>query len=290
MVGKIRGDSATAAQQAQQAEQAGATGALGGRTVRQGRNPFAAVRNALSRVADYISAGFKNFKSLFSRSVRRGEAGEARVAATRVATAPEQVEEARGRLSLEQKGTVSVDVASIGDMFEYVSDKETGLAEQALKDFPRTDYVIGGKTMDYDTARSVQALRDLATDENGQADEKMALAVSQVAHQGLFFDGESKITLGLLHDHGVIPVGQGDDSKRIKIERLDNGDVRIDIEARKDMKTVVGSDGKTHIHLKEGSFYEYSMSVTVHAGSVAGGHPAVVEAAPLRYAYSLGEQ
>lgn len=197
---------------------------------------------------------------------------------------------ARERLSLEKTAAVPVDVAKIGKMFRYKPYKKTGLTEQALADFPRLNYVIGGKTMDNDTERSIQALQDVVTDKNGKVDKKMALAVSQVAHQGLFFDGEGEVMMELMNEHGVIPTGAGDDFQRINIERLDNGDVRVDIERRKNVRIAAGSDSRTQINLKEGSFYEYSMAVTVDARSVARGRPVLIEAAPLRYAYNISEE
>lgn len=301
MVGKIKNNPVIAAQQAQRSQQTDEAGRLGGHSVRQGRSPFAAVRNAFLRVADYISAGFRNFKSLFSRPVRGGEAGAARAAAAREGAtgehiaaqaqggvAGEQVGQGRESLALEKTESFSTDLSSIEDMFEYEADKETGLAVQMMKDLARIEYTIGGKGMECDPERSIQALHDLVRDENGKPDEKMLLAVSQVAHQGVFADGESRITLGLMHEHGVLPVGKGEVTLRIELERLDNGDVRIHAANHNEMRALIGSDGRTRIPLKEGSFYEHSRSVTLSAESVAAGQPAVT-ATPVRYAYSLNE-
>ena len=281
MVGRIRSNPAIAAQQAQQAA---ATGSMGDRSVTRGKSVFAAVRSALSRAAHYVSA---SFKSLYSRQVRVGQTHAARAAAAPQAGA----EQKDTPLALEKAGKWPADVKGLRTMFQYEAVKETGITAQMTKDITRSDYIIGGEDMQRDPGHALHSLRGLVKDKKGGFDEKMLLAVSQVAHQGLLAEGETKLIMGLFNEHGVTPAGKtgGTGNSRYEVQRLKNGDMRINASSHTDITSVIGPDGKSVSKLKDGSFYEYSFSVTISAKSVAKGQPTLT-ATPVRYAYSLNEQ
>ena len=281
MVDRIRSDPSVAARQMQNTA---AAGSLGGRSVTRGKSAFAAVGNALSRAAHYVSV---KFRSLISRHTRVGEAHTARVAATSQTRAGQE----GAPLALEKAGTWPANVNGLEQMFRYDDVMETGITEQMAKDITRSDYIIGGKDVQRDPGGALRALRDLVRDEDGKVDEKMLLAVSQIAHQGLLAEGETRLVKELFTGYGVTPAekrgGTGD--SRYELQRLDNGGIRINASSHTDVGSAVGQDGKSISKLKDGSFYEYSVSVTINAESVAKGQPALT-AAPVKYAYSLIEQ
>lgn len=75
--------SVTQAQAQQNTNAAETIGQLGPRTVRQGKADGSGltIKSALTKIADFLRAGFEEFKSLHSRSVSAGQADTARVAA-----------------------------------------------------------------------------------------------------------------------------------------------------------------------------------------------------------------
>lgn len=266
----------------QQTQQAPAVGSLGNRSVTRGKSRFAAVKDALSTAFSHIGA---KFRSLFSRRAQVGAAPTAKAAATQQTPAGQQ----GARLALEKAGTLQTNVKGTEKMFQYDDVTDTGITEQMVKDITRSDYTIGGIDVQRSPDRAVQALSDLVRDEDGKVDEKMLLAVSQIAHQGLLADGEKPLIMGLMNEHGVVPAGKksGSGDSRYDIQRLDNGDIRVSASSHADVSFLVDNEGDVN-ELKDGSFYEYSFSVTINAENVARGQPTLTST-PVRYAYSLSE-
>ena len=281
----------------QAADNANATGQLGNHTVRQGESDGtgATIRSVFSKLADYLRAGFEKFKSLFSRSVSAGQADTARVAATarqdEAGSIVGSMEEAPPRepISLKKSGFHSVNPAGLKRMFNDTNVTTDGITEQMSLDLERMDYNIDGEDMGQDKDKTLQALRELVTDDSGRVDKEMLKAISQVAHQGLMSDGESKIIYNdLLPNKGILPAGQTSGVRNITITRLANGDIKLDARVRNNLRNLVLEDGRTYLPVTDDSYYEHAQSVVIHADSVRAGKPDLSNF-PLDYSYNLQE-
>ena len=284
----------------QQTTAVGAVGALGDREVRRSRSVFAAVKSTLSKAARYLSG---KFKSLFSRRAQVGKAPTALAsAALHTAAAKPQ----RAPLNLQKQGEWPVDEKNFASLFQYETDQQSetykkhGICEQMWKDSSRDTFVVNGENMQRDPDRTIEALHELVKDKDGKVNEKLLLAVSQLSHQGALAEGVRPFTLGMYHDHGLTVVaGRGvgevgtdehsQSESRYEIQRLNSGDIQINISRRTTLGTAFAQDDpKLLIALKGDSSFESSFTLTINAESVARGQPTLT-ATPIQYAYKIIE-
>ena len=174
-------------------------------------------------------------------------------------------------------------------MFNDTNVTADGITEQMSLDLERMDYNINGEDMNRDGAKTLQALREMVTDDSGRVDKEMLKAISQVAHQGLMSDGESKIIYNdLLPNKGILPAGQTSGVRNITITRLANGDIKLDAQVRNNLRNLMLEDGRTYLPVTGDSYYEHSQSVIIHADSVMAGKPDLSNF-PLDYSYNIQE-
>ena len=258
----------------QQQGQTDKTGKLGQRPVRQ-ETP-----NTL----------FSRLSTFFGNPFSRPAAGQPGLAmATGAASAQTPEPAAPRKINLQKNGVTDIDPAGIRAMLKDTNIRDNGITEQMNLDFPRSQYTINGMAMNNDPARSVTALEDITRNEDGSINKDLLLAVSQIAHQGLFFDGEKKVASeDLTANHGIIPAGHADNVRQFTITRPDNGDVQVDALSHNNVTAAFGEDGFTPRPLSEDSFYQYAIGVTIHADSIGAGEPAIT-ISPLTWSCNIRE-